>query len=90
MRMWRVNPNDPNAAWLLLLCSGIGCATFGGIASRIADLRPLKCARLSAHERGSQERDLEKFDCSKSWLGRQFAFWRYIDTFDRQFEAAAR
>lgn len=56
------------------------------VHGKIADEGRRGC--LSAHERGSRERDLEKFDCSKSWLGRQFAFRSYIASFNRQFQAA--
>ena len=58
------------------------------VHGKIADGGKTGC--LSAHERGSQKRDLEKFDCSRSLLGRQFAFRRYIAAFDRQFQAAER
>ena len=61
---------------------------FKEVHGKIADLGRRGC--LSAHERGSTERDLEKFDCSKSWLGRQFAFRRYIAAFNCQFQAAER
>ena len=43
---------------------------------------------LSVHEKDAQERDLEKFDCSQSWLGRQFVFRRHIADFERQFQRA--
>lgn len=43
---------------------------------------------LSVHEKDAQERDLEKFDCSQSWLGRQFVFRRHIADFERQFQHA--
>ena len=60
---------------------------FKEIHSKIADKGRRGC--LSSHEKGAQERDVEKFDCSKSWLGRQFVFRRYIAAFDRQFQAAS-
>ena len=60
---------------------------FKEIHSKIADKGRRGC--LSSHEKGAQERDVEKFDCSKSWLGRQFVFRRYIAAFNHQFQAAS-
>ena len=58
------------------------------VHGKIADNGRHGC--LSAHEQGVQERDVEKFDCSQSWLGRQFVFRRYIADFERQFQSAAK
>ena len=54
----------------------------GGIAD--------KGKRGCLHSRGTRGGNLEVFDCSQSWLGRQFAFRRYINDFDRQFARAER
>ena len=59
---------------------------FKEVHGKIADSGKRGC--LSAHERDAQERDVEKFDCSRSWLGRQFVFRRYIADFERQFPSA--
>lgn len=56
------------------------------VHGKIADMGRRGC--LSAHEKGAKERDLEKFDCSRSWLGRQFVFRRHIAAFNRQFQVA--
>ena len=56
------------------------------VHGKIADNGRLGC--LSVHEKDAQERDSEKFDCSKSWLGRQFVFRRHIDEFERQWQTA--
>ena len=53
------------------------------VHGKIADMGRRGC--LSVHEKGAQERNLETFDCSRSWLGRQFVFRRYIAEFNRQF-----
>ncbi len=60
---------------------------FKEVHSKIADNGRRGC--LSAHESGAQERDLEKFDCSKSWLARQFVFRQHIANFNRLFQNAA-
>ena len=59
---------------------------FKEVHGKIADNGRHGC--LSVHEKGAQERDLEKFDCSQSWLGRQFVFRRHIADFERQFQNA--
>ena len=59
---------------------------FKEVHGKIADNGKRGC--LSAHERDAQERDVGKFDCSQSWLGRQFVFRRYIADFERQFQSA--
>ena len=59
---------------------------FKEVHSKIADNGRRGC--LSIHEKRAQERDLEKFDCSKSWLGRQFVFRQKIADFNRQFQNA--
>ena len=61
---------------------------FKEVHGKIADKGKRGC--LSVHEKDSQERDVEKFDCSRSWLGRQFVFRRYIADFERQFQSATR
>ena len=61
---------------------------FKEVHGKIADNGRHGC--LSAHEEGERERDVEKFDCSQSWLGRQFAFRRYIADFERQFQSATK
>lgn len=61
---------------------------FKEVHGKIADNGKRGC--LSVHAKDSQERDVEKFDCSRSWLGRQFVFRRYIADFERQFQSAAR
>ena len=60
---------------------------FKEIHAKIADNGRHGC--LSVHEKDAQERDLEKFDCSQSWLGRQLVFRRHIADFERQFQDAA-
>ena len=59
---------------------------FKEVHGKIADNGKHGC--LSVHRRDAQERDLEKFDCSKSWLGRQFVFRQYIADFERQWQTA--
>ena len=59
---------------------------FKEVHGKVADNGRRGC--LSVHEKDAQERDLEKFDCSQSWLGRQFVFRRYIADFERQFQTA--
>lgn len=59
---------------------------FKEVHGKIADDGRHGC--LSVHEKDAQERDLEKFDCSRSWLGRQFVFRRHIANFERQFQDA--
>ena len=61
---------------------------FKEIHGKIADMGRRGC--LSVHEKDAQERDLETFDCSESWLGRQFVFRRHIAEFNRQFEHAMK
>ena len=61
---------------------------FKEVHGKIADNGRHGC--LSVHAKDSQERDVEKFDCSRSWLGRQFVFRRYIADFERQFQSAAQ
>ena len=53
---------------------------------KIADNGRRGC--LSRHAVGAQARDLENYDCSKSWLGGQFVFRRRIANFERQFQNA--
>ena len=64
------------------------------VHGKIADMGRRGClsvhelsAELSA-EKSAQKRNLETFDCSRSWLGRQFVFRRYIAEFNRQFVRA--
>ena len=59
---------------------------FKEVHGKIADNGKRGC--LSSHERDAQERDVEKFDCSQSLLGRRFVFRRYIADFERQFQSA--
>lgn len=59
---------------------------FKEVHGKIADNGRLGC--LSVHEKDAQERDLEKFDCSRSWLGRQFVFRRHIADFERDWRTA--
>lgn len=59
---------------------------FKEVHGKIADDGRHGC--LSVHEKDAQERDFEKFDCSQSWLGRQFVFRRHIANFERQFQDA--
>ena len=59
---------------------------FKEVHGKIADNGRHGC--LSVHEKDAQERDLEEFDCSQSWLGRQFVFLRHIADFERQFQNA--
>lgn len=59
---------------------------FKEVHGKIADNGKHGC--LSVHEKDAQERDLEKFDCSKSWLGRQFVFRRHIADFERDWQSA--
>ncbi len=61
---------------------------FKEVHGKIADNGRRGC--VSVHESGAQERDLEKFDCSKSWLGRQFVFRQHIANFNRQFQNATK
>lgn len=61
---------------------------FKEVHGKIADSGRHGC--LSVHEKDAQERDLEKFDCSQSWLGRQFVFRRHLADFERQFQNATR
>ena len=59
---------------------------FKGVHGKVADNGRHGC--LAVHEKDARERDLEQFDCSQSWLGRQFVFRRYIADFERQFRCA--
>lgn len=54
---------------------------------KIADGGKRGC--LSVHEQGATERELEKFDCAVSWLGRNIVFRTHVNRFHEQFAQAA-
>lgn len=44
---------------------------------------------LSMHAAGARKRELEKFDCTVSWLGGKIVFWKHVKSFRQQFAQAA-